>query len=102
MVDLELAQTVVDYMNDLSKRDRQAVAALISNRVPCNQDISNHPTCQVVQQCGGFSVGLLGILNGLCGIYNDGPRKGYGPVAAEFDSVGEGRELVGFRVLRNE
>jgi hypothetical protein len=105
MVDLVLAQRVVDYLNELTELDRVAVGALISNRVPCNLELANHPTCQVMAQNGGNHVGLLGLLNGLCGVYDDGPRKNWGAVAARFDEPkveGAWCDLLGFEILPNE
>ncbi len=32
-----------------------------------------------------FRVGMLGVLNGFCGTIDDGPRKGWGPIAAIYD-----------------
>lgn len=82
-IDLELAKRIVDYLNGLVELDKPAVAALISNRVPCNEGLAHHPTCQVVAQNGGMFVGLLGLLNGLCGIN----EEGWGPIAASFTVV---------------
>jgi hypothetical protein len=103
MVDLELANRVVLYLNQLTESDRPAIAALITNRVPCNKELASHPTCQVGQQHGGYNVGILGVLNGVCGVYDDGPMKGYGPIAAMFNSgkTEAFRDLTGFFVLKN-
>ena len=73
-------QEVVDYLNELMELDRVAVGALINNRVPCNQALAEHPTCQVRAQDGGHVVGLLGILNGMFGV--DG--EGWGALAIAF------------------
>lgn len=35
-----------------------------------------------------FNVGLLGILNGLCGTIGHGERQGWGPIVAIFEDVG--------------
>ena len=61
----------IDYLNGLIETDRVAIAALIANRVPCNQQLADHPTVQVFRQHGGYLVGLLGILNGLFGVFED-------------------------------
>lgn len=97
-VDKVLAEKIVNFLNELVEIDKPALAALITNRVPCNEDLADHATVQVMSRNDGFSVGLLGVLNGLCGIY----ENGYGPIAAEFD---EGKipssysNLTKFRVL---
>ncbi len=101
MIDFELAQKIVDYLNDLLDHDRPAIAALVVNRVPCNEELADHPTCQAGQQHGGYYFGFLGVLNGLCGV----DEMGFGPVIAVFDDPeNEGEkvkrwlDLVRFRV----
>lgn len=74
LADAEISVTVDDavaYLNELIELDRPAMAALIANRVPCNRALANHPTVQVGQRHGGFSVGMLGVLNGLFGVDED-------------------------------
>ncbi|KKN88349.1 hypothetical protein LCGC14_0249120 [marine sediment metagenome] len=85
MIDFERAQVIVDYLNGLLELDRPAVAALIANRVPCNKALADHPTCQVVAQHGSCHVGLLGILNGLCGK----DKRGWGGIVVVFSSPGD-------------
>lgn len=65
----------VTYLNDLIALDRQAMAALVANRVPCNRALADHPTAQVAAQHGGFQIGMLGVLNGLFGC--DALENGY-------------------------
>jgi hypothetical protein len=103
-VDIELAQRIVDYMNELIALDRPCIGALIANRIPCNDAFVDHPTCQVSSQHGGHHVGVLGLLNGLCGVHDDGPRKGWGSIAAEFDEPKDGcyASLKRFIILPNE
>lgn len=74
----------IDFLNDLIKTDKPALAALIANRVPCNRELAEHPTVQVAQQNDGFHVGMLGILNGLFGIH----ETGQGPIAFYFTDDG--------------
>ena len=92
----ELAQRIVDLLNEMTERDRCAVAAMVANRVPCNLQLADHPTVQVTEQHGGYAVGLLGILNGLAGVKADG--RGW--IEAVFDEpvCGEFSNLNGFRV----
>ena len=71
LADVEISVTIDDaiaYLNELIELDRPAMAALIANRVPCNKALADHPTAQVGQRHGGFSIGMLGILNGLFGV----------------------------------
>ncbi len=74
-------QTVTDSLNDILQADSIALAALIAYRVPANEALSNHPTVQVSQE----GVGLLGIINGLVGV----KENGWGYIAAEFDDDGK-------------
>ena len=93
------AERICDLLNALIELDRPAVAALIANRVPCNRLMADHPTVQVYAQNGGHHVGLLGILNGLCGVR----ENSFGLINAIFDKEGaELRDLVGFEVHTDE
>ena len=70
----------IDFLNELIKIDAPAIAALIANRVPCNKQLADHPTVQCLAQHGGFSVGMLGIINGLFGAHEGEYRHGWGPI----------------------
>lgn len=73
MIDRELAQKVVDLLDEIHAADPGALAALVATRVPCNRALADHPTVQVGQaKDGGVEVGLMGVLNGLCGVNEDG------------------------------
>lgn len=78
------AQGVVDVLNDMLKRDYHAVEALMRNRVYCNAALADHPSIQT-SSVGAHSVGLLGILNGLFGTIEEGPKAGFGPITMEAD-----------------
>ena len=81
MIDKELARRFIDTLNGLVKLDREAIEKLILHRVECNEELSNHPTVQVRQeQKNEYSLGTLGLLNGLVGIQDDG----WGYIAANF------------------
>jgi hypothetical protein len=88
-----LAECIATYFNQLLKVDKPAVAAMFANRVPCNKAMADHPTVQVTAQHGGYHVGLIGILNGLCGVRDDGMGR-LCLVWKEVDA-GEEPELVG-------
>ncbi len=65
-----MAESVaVEVLNDAFQRDPAAIDALIINRVPCNQALADHPEVIVEQnpvlENGGFTVGALGLLNGV-------------------------------------
>lgn len=98
-LDLLMAAKIVAFLNELLEIDRPAIAAIIANRVPCGAALADHATVQVVPQHGGFHVGMLGLLNGLCGTMKDGG----GPIAALFDkpdgdNVRDVLDLIRFEV----
>lgn len=71
------AQDVVDLMNAAAALDPQAVRALVHARVVCNDALAGHPSIQVGRASdtdpgGPWVVGLLGILNGIFGTFDNG------------------------------
>lgn len=91
------AAELVAYLNQLLELDRPAIAALVANRVPCNEDLGLHPTVQVGYQHGSYHVGLLGVLNGYLGVHDNGR----GALAAVFLEDG-GPEATGATLARFE
>lgn len=82
--DFALAEHIVECMNDLFCNDPTAIQALMEHRVPCNEDLAKHPVCQVLLLTGcDYRVGLLGVLNALCGVDD----RGTGPVAANYEDT---------------
>lgn len=84
------AEAIVALMNELLEMDPVAVSALCHVRVPCNETLAAHPKVQVAllrdpAEAAGdddeYSVGLIGVLNGLGGA----DYLGRGAVAAYFD-----------------
>ena len=74
---------VINFLNELVKLDNKAMRDLVETRVLCNKELADHPTVQVSSSDGdNFRVGLLGILNGLCGARES---DGWGYIAANFD-----------------
>ena len=73
----------VAILNRATVSDRNAMASLVASRVPCNDALANDPTIQ----CGGdpCEVGVLGLINGLCGIDD---VTGYGAIQAVFSDDG--------------
>jgi len=92
---LQLAQYIVDQLNEIYSHDPEALHALCESRVPCNEALRKHPTVQVLVEGGGTEsrVGLLGILNGIVGIQDDG----WGYISAIYDE--DTMKLQGFNVL---
>lgn len=79
----------IKFLNEILARDERAISELfLSKRVECNLLLADHPTVQVIplnMDYGLYDVGILGILNGLFGVYPDGPKKGWGPIAMMVD-----------------
>lgn len=72
------AQDAVNLLNEAAKLDPHAVEALIKARIPANEALQNHPTIQ----CSS-AIGVLGMLNGLFGVFPEGhPKAGWGPISA--------------------
>ena len=88
---------LIAFLNSLLEIDRDAVTALCEERVPCNRGLAKHPSVQVIGDLSA-KVGMLGVLNGFCGVFESGSRKGWGPIAAEYR---DGR-IVEFRRTKNE
>jgi len=88
-------QDAVDLLNEMYALDGAATAALIENRVPCNEALLEHPTIQVgaTNRYGHGLVGLLGVLNGLFGVHNT-----RGCIIAMYDE--HTGELLGFTTDR--
>jgi len=66
-----------DFLNSLLEVDRAAISLLMAEKTPCGPDLTGHPT---VQCSGDMTVAPLGIINGMFGVYESGPKKNYGPI----------------------
>lgn len=62
----------ISILNELVAADPIAMRNLIENRVPCNEGLAEHPTAQVGFHDNEYRIGLLGVLNGIFGIHEDG------------------------------
>ena len=105
MYDKELAERIVGFLNELIAVDEEAVRNLSVLRTPCNRELADHPTVQVLTETSAtswpsdkslrFKVGMIGILNGLCGVDDDG----VGPITAIYtvqsDVSEDGKRLEG-------
>lgn len=78
-------EPVIQYLNSLLLLDPVAITKLVETRVEVNKDFTKHETVQILDigtdENPMYSVGLLGILNGLCGVDDDG----WGFIVAECD-----------------
>jgi hypothetical protein len=80
-VDVKLAGRIIDFLNEVRELDPKLANSLFRFRPQCNESIATHPTIQVCGNKHRYRVGLLGLLNGLCGI----TINGQGLIAVEFD-----------------
>lgn len=79
-------QDVVDLLNDMLAKDRLAVEALMGFHIACNKDLADHPTVQTAGSVIGVtSVGMLGLLNGLFGVFDEGKKVGHGIIVMTTD-----------------
>ena len=69
MNDIDVSKRIIKTLNEALKLDKSAVVELLETRVPCNEDLANHPTIQVTHE---NKVGLLDILNGIVGVKSNG------------------------------
>jgi hypothetical protein len=64
----DISKRVVALLNSAFQADREAIHLLVCNRVPCNRALRDHPDIVVDESRavpGGYTVGLLGIVNGI-------------------------------------
>ncbi len=54
-------ETICNYLNDINQKDPMVLKSLINNRVPCNDQIVNHPHAVVGSD---NIIGIMGLLNG--------------------------------------
>jgi hypothetical protein len=87
-------ELMIQFLNSLLLLDQKAISELVEKRVRVNENFSHHETVQVLEtgteDSPSYSVGILGILNGLCGIDDDG----WGFVVAECDTQGKINKFI--------
>lgn len=90
---LKKAEEMVKVLNDAFKKDPKAIEMLFGVRVPCNKQLSEHPTIQVgkFEDSNFWLVGMIGIINGYCGTNKDG----WGYVGIDY----EGDKMKGFKLV---
>jgi hypothetical protein len=93
MKKVNLASLIV-FLNQINDLDPSVLPALIAYRVPCNKEVGEHPTIQTGKTKDGYEVGILGILNGLFGVNEDG----WGYIAAHYKDK-ELKEIERFAIL---
>jgi hypothetical protein len=78
-------EDAIAYLNELLDLDAKAMGAMIGSGVPCNDALRDHPTALVLATGPTGSnarIGILGLLNGLFGVRDDG----LGEISAVFES----------------
>lgn len=74
-------ERVLEVLNRAIEADREAIANLISQRVPCNDELAVDPDIQVgIYHIGQPTIGVLGLINGFFGNV-----EGWGAICAEFE-----------------
>ena|SRR5436309_604212 len=93
------AQQIVDLLNIAIKIDKVAIRMLIDQRISCNSDLMSNANILLYKGSAdsGFSVGLLGILNGMANLDGECIEAMY----AEGDGL-KLKTLVGFRLRLRE
>lgn len=91
-------QNIVDYLNELLEIDASAIESLILKTVSCNEKLSEHPTVVVDRKFGGWSIGPLGLLNGLF----KGVELSNGGYMAPIVAVFEYGRLIRFEIFSEE
>lgn len=87
---------VVDLINELISIDPDAMLKLFNTRIHCNDKLADHPTIQVRgYELKGDDIklpnmGILGILNGLFGV----DEEGRGPFELTVDLDGDEKLLM--------
>ncbi len=86
--DESLAKAIIERLNRIiaDPAIRADVQALLAQRVPCSEATADHPTVQVDGQT--MTLGVLGLLNGLCGTLEGGARDGWGRIVAHYGREG--------------
>lgn len=91
-----LAKAIVELLNDVCKTDRLSMHNLIEFRQPASPTLVDHPTIQTAGDATNPTFGLLGLLNGICGVV---PATGAGWIQAVYSGDDkECGELLHFKV----
>lgn len=86
---------VLSVLNTALKMDYEAICSLVELRVPCNEELANHPTIQVSADGKQTKVGLVGVLNGVIE-----PLTGE-RIAYEFDDTNKILRFVAYQPVES-
>ena len=80
-------EQTIKLLNEMLAIDPEATQALIDSRVNCNEALADHATIQVQQYEGDDhpKVGIIGVLNGMFGIDDEG----WGPICCHINDEGK-------------
>lgn len=80
----------VNKLNELAKRDPVAILKLFTKGFACNQDL--HDFTPMALKDGkdedgnyNYCIRPIGILNHLFGVFEDGPKNGWGKICMKID-----------------
>ena len=82
MIESITVNEVVEFLNHLLTIDRKTITSLIKHKIECNKNLFKHPSVQVLKTKDKYLVSMLGILNGMFGVDNNG----YGQITACFEN----------------
>jgi hypothetical protein len=89
MTDEELADEIIARLNRLlesySSDVRKVIADVFGHRCHVPRAMVHHPTIQIRESGVGTTVSALGVLNGVVGVVREGPKAGWGFIAAVYD-----------------
>jgi len=69
----EIIQCFIDTLNEALRLNPSVIEALFHNRVKCGDGFDRNPHIQVgLDAKGDRTLGLLGLINGICGNLTDG------------------------------
>ena len=92
------AEHAVKIMNEAFALNPSAIETLVDSRVSINEKLANHPTIQAGSDSEVYSLSIIGLLNGIFGI----DENGQGPIARLYDISPDGSEVfAGFCINTN-
>jgi hypothetical protein len=87
---------VIEFLNELVQQDEKVCRAMYQMRIPCNRTLVDNSPIQCRNE--EFpTTSMLGILNGMFGQIESGPRKGWGPICVIPD---EDNHIKGFNRVK--
>jgi hypothetical protein len=93
-------QDVVDLLNEFIKLDPHGARMFLQMKAEVNSKVKDHPSIQTDGDPRSTTVTPMGLINGLFGTYDDGKRKGWGPIY--YMMMKDGSRITEAGLLRNE